>query len=41
MTDAQFAPRHDKIKGAVDAVTKLPIRYVGDAHFHGERVAGP
>src|SRR4029077_18311395 len=34
MIEAQYAPLHDKIKAAVDAATKLPIRYVVNTHFH-------
>ena len=40
MIDAQFAPLHDKIKAAVDAATKLPIRYVVNTHFHGDHTGG-
>jgi glyoxylase-like metal-dependent hydrolase (beta-lactamase superfamily II) len=40
MIDAQFAPMHDKIKAAVDAATKLPIRYVVNTHFHGDHTGG-
>ncbi len=40
MIDAQFAPMHDKIKAAVDAATRLPIRYVVNTHFHGDHTGG-
>ncbi len=40
MIDAQFAPLHDKIKAAVDAATRLPIRYVVNTHFHGDHTGG-
>jgi glyoxylase-like metal-dependent hydrolase (beta-lactamase superfamily II) len=40
MIDAQFAPLHDKIRAAVDAATKLPIRYIVNTHFHGDHTGG-
>jgi glyoxylase-like metal-dependent hydrolase (beta-lactamase superfamily II) len=40
MIDAQFALMHDKIKAAVEAATRLPIRYVVNTHFHGDHTGG-
>ena len=40
MVDSQFAPMHDKIKAAIEAVSKQPIRYVVNTHFHGDHVGG-
>jgi len=34
MVDSQFAPLHDKIKAAIAALTKQPIRYLVITHFH-------
>jgi glyoxylase-like metal-dependent hydrolase (beta-lactamase superfamily II) len=40
MVDGQFAPLHDKIKAAVAAVSKGPIRYLVNTHFHGDHTGG-
>ena len=40
MVDGQFAPLHDKIKVAVAAVSKEPIRYLVNTHFHGDHTGG-
>jgi cyclase len=40
MVDGQFAPLHDKIKAAVAAVSKDPIRYLVNTHFHGDHTGG-
>ena len=40
MVDGQFAPLHDKIKAAVTAVSKEPIRYLVNTHFHGDHTGG-
>jgi glyoxylase-like metal-dependent hydrolase (beta-lactamase superfamily II) len=40
MVDGQFAPLHDKIKAAVVAVSKEPIRYLVNTHFHGDHTGG-
>jgi len=40
MVDGQFAPLHDKIKAAVAAVSKEPIRYLVNTHFHGDHTGG-
>ncbi len=40
MVDGQFAPLHDKIKVAVSAVSKEPIRYLVNTHYHGDHTGG-
>jgi cyclase len=40
MVDGQFAPLHDKIKAAVAAISKGPIRYLVNTHFHGDHTGG-
>jgi cyclase len=40
MVDSEFAPLHDKIKAAIEAVSKLPIKYLVDTHFHGDHTGG-
>jgi cyclase len=40
MVDGQFAPLHDKIKSAVAAVSKEPIRYLVNTHYHGDHTGG-
>jgi len=40
MVDGQFAPLHDKIKSAVESVSKEPIRYLVNTHFHGDHTGG-
>jgi cyclase len=40
MVDGQFAPLHDKIKAALVAVSKEPIRYLVNTHFHGDHTGG-
>lgn len=40
MVDGQFAPLHDKIKAAVAAITKQPIRYLVNTHYHGDHTGG-
>jgi cyclase len=40
MVDGQFAPLHDKIKAAIAAVSKEPIRYLVNTHFHGDHTGG-
>jgi cyclase len=40
MIDGQFAPLHDKIKAAIAAVSKEPIRYLVNTHFHGDHTGG-
>ena len=40
MIDGQFAPLHDKIKAAIAAVSKEPIRYLVNTHYHGDHTGG-
>jgi cyclase len=40
MVDGEFAPLHDKIKAAIEAVTKEPIRYLVNTHYHGDHTGG-
>ena len=40
MVDSQFAPLHDKIKAAIGALTKQPIRYLVITHFHRDHTGG-
>jgi len=40
MVDSQFAPLHDKIKTAIAALTKQPIRYLVITHFHRDHTGG-
>ena len=40
MVDGQFAPLHDKIKSAIETVSKEPIRYLVNTHFHGDHTGG-
>jgi cyclase len=40
MVDSEFAPLHDKIKAAIEAVSKQPIRYLVNTHFHGDHTGG-
>ncbi len=38
--DGEFAPLHDKIKAAVMAVSKAPVRYLVNTHYHGDHTGG-
>ncbi len=40
MVDSQFAPLHDKIKAAIAALTRQPIRYLIITHFHRDHTGG-
>jgi len=40
LVDSEFAPLHDKIKAAIEAISKQPIRYVVNTHFHGDHSGG-
>jgi cyclase len=40
MVDGQFAPLHDKIKAAIEAISKQPIRYLINTHYHGDHTGG-
>src|ERR1700716_1560412 len=40
MVDGQFAPLHDKIKTAIESISKQPIKYLINTHFHGDHTGG-
>jgi cyclase len=40
MVDGQFAPMHDKLKAAIEAKSKLPIKYLVNTHYHGDHTGG-
>jgi cyclase len=40
MVDGQFAPLHDKIRAAIEAISKQPIRYLINTHYHGDHTGG-
>jgi glyoxylase-like metal-dependent hydrolase (beta-lactamase superfamily II) len=40
MVDSQFAPLHDKIKAAIAGISKLPIKFLVNTHFHGDHTGG-
>jgi glyoxylase-like metal-dependent hydrolase (beta-lactamase superfamily II) len=40
VVDGEFAPLHDKIKAAIEAVSKQPIKYLINTHFHGDHTGG-
>jgi glyoxylase-like metal-dependent hydrolase (beta-lactamase superfamily II) len=40
MVDGEFAPLHDKIKAAIEAISKEPIKYLVNTHFHGDHSGG-
>src|ERR1700736_3970957 len=40
MVDGLYAPLHDKIKAAIESVSKQPIRYLINTHFHGDHTGG-
>ena len=40
LVDAQYPEMHEKIKTAVTAISKAPIRYVVNTHFHGDHSSG-
>jgi glyoxylase-like metal-dependent hydrolase (beta-lactamase superfamily II) len=40
MVDAQFAPMHDKLKAAIAQITKLPVAYLINTHYHGDHTGG-
>jgi cyclase len=40
MVDGQYAPLHDRIKAAIEAVSKQPIKYLVNTHFHGDHTGG-
>ena len=40
MVDGEFALLHDKIKAAIVLVSKQPIKYLVNTHFHGDHTGG-
>jgi len=40
MVDGQFAPMHDKLKAAIEAKSKLPVKYLINTHYHGDHTGG-
>jgi cyclase len=40
MVDGQFAPLHDKIKAAIETLSKQPIKYLVNTHYHGDHTGG-
>lgn len=40
MVDSQFAPLHDRIKAAIANISKLPIKFLVNTHFHGDHTGG-
>jgi cyclase len=40
MVDGQYAPLHDKIKAAVEKLSRAPIRYLINTHYHGDHTGG-
>src|ERR1700736_888420 len=40
MVDGEYAPLHDRIKAAIEAVSKQLIRYLINTHFHGDHTGG-
>jgi cyclase len=40
MVDGQYAPLHDKIKAAIEAISSKPIKYLINTHFHADHTGG-
>jgi cyclase len=40
MVDSEYAPLHDKIKAAIATISKLPIKYLVDTHYHADHTGG-
>ena len=40
LVDGQFAPLHDKIKAAIASITKQPVRFLVNTHYHGDHTGG-
>ena len=40
MVDGQYAPLHDKIKAAIEVISKAPVKYLINTHYHGDHTGG-
>src|SRR5213592_3026703 len=40
MVDGQYAALHDKIKAAIQAISKQPIKYLINTHYHDDHTGG-
>ncbi|HEX9361153.1 MAG TPA: MBL fold metallo-hydrolase [Bradyrhizobium sp.] len=40
MVDSQYAPLHDRIKAAIEAISKQPIKYLINTHYHDDHTGG-
>jgi cyclase len=40
MVDGEYAPLHDKIKAAIATLSREPIKYLINTHFHGDHTGG-
>ena len=40
MVDGQYAPLHDKIKAAIEAISRQPIKYLVNTHYHDDHTGG-
>jgi len=40
MVDGQYAPLHDRIRAAIEAISKQPIKYLINTSFHGDHTGG-
>src|SRR5437016_3022854 len=40
MVDGQYAPLNDKIKAAIQAISKQPIKYLINTHYHDDHTGG-
>jgi cyclase len=40
MVDGQYAPLHDKITAAIATISKLPVKYLINTHYHADHTGG-
>src|SRR5207244_13097163 len=40
MVDGQYAPLHDRIRAAIEAISKQPIKYLINTSFHDDHTGG-
>jgi len=40
LVDGQYAPLHDKIKAAIEAISRQPIKYLVNTHYHDDHTGG-